>query len=361
MVGAVIVITLTISWSTYHPKHTADVKCDERLSAQKGDLVFFVVGDWGRNNDNQMRAVKLMDEVAGCLRPSTIISTGDNIYPNGLISRDDPQFMDKFACPYSTAFCDSKSLGLNSTNLRGIPWHAVLGNHDYGDTTPVEYTDRCDGKMKGRTVDDCDPECCASPHHQMSEHNPRLDSGVWDLRSTTHLLSLSKDLDLILIDTNPFISRYKEASWANLIGGISSQNTTLIKEQVEAALSASKAKLKFLVGHSPIISRGEHCPQGGGDCAETSSWLSPLIQKYKVHVYLSGHDHDLQHTLEDGVHYVVSGAGSDVRLGEFDPEDGNFWGRDDQGFVAVRVRDGRASLMFFTATEGLAYQVEVQV
>lgn len=60
MVGAVILVVLTFSWSAYHERKTADVKCDKRVEPQEGDLIFFVVGDWGRNNFNQMRAIQLM-------------------------------------------------------------------------------------------------------------------------------------------------------------------------------------------------------------------------------------------------------------------------------------------------------------
>lgn len=41
------------------------------------------VGDWGRqNNEDQAKAAKLMGDVAECMGPLFVISTGDNFYPS---------------------------------------------------------------------------------------------------------------------------------------------------------------------------------------------------------------------------------------------------------------------------------------
>ena len=37
--------------------------------------------------------------------------------------------------------------------------------------------------------------------------------------------------------------------------------------------------------------------------------LSPMLVKYKVAAYFSGHDHDMQHLNDSGVQYFLSGAG----------------------------------------------------
>ena len=38
--------------------------------------------------------------------------------------------------------------------------------------------------------------------------------------------------------------------------------------------------------------------------------VRPLLQKYNVDAYLSGHDHSLQHLAQNGVNYFVTGAGA---------------------------------------------------
>jgi tartrate-resistant acid phosphatase type 5 len=74
---------------------------------------------------------------------STVRRAGDNFYPNGLNTTDDALFQQSFMDVYTAP-------GLQ------VPWHAVLGNHDYGDG--YEY---CEW--------DADKEhCTRSPMHQVS-------------------------------------------------------------------------------------------------------------------------------------------------------------------------------------------------
>lgn len=49
------------------------------------------VGDWGRAGAaGQMEVARRMTQVADCLHPSFVVSTGDNFYPSGLSSSHDP-------------------------------------------------------------------------------------------------------------------------------------------------------------------------------------------------------------------------------------------------------------------------------
>ena len=73
------------------PSPQLDYVCPRTYDASKTDLVFFVVGDWGRaGNDNQRRTARLMADVAGCMPPAFVVSTGDNFYPSGRRGREGP-------------------------------------------------------------------------------------------------------------------------------------------------------------------------------------------------------------------------------------------------------------------------------
>ena len=84
--------------------------------------------------------------------------------------------------------------------------------------------------------------------------------------------------------------------------------------------------------------------------------------------YLNGHDHDLQliQAPGDPVTYVVSGAGSDIRPGEFDglPADQVVSApflADDQGFVAATLAGATLSLYFYVSQMPTpAYYVKIQ-
>lgn len=61
----------------------------------------------------------------------------------------------------------------------------------------------------------------------------------------------------------------------------------------------------LVVGHYPIYSAGDHC-----DNSDLITYIKPLLHKYKVHAYISGHDHISEHLQVDGMEYFVAGAGS---------------------------------------------------
>ena len=73
----------------------------------------------------------------------------------------------------------------------------------------------------------------------------------------------------------------------------------------KAALAASTAQWKIVVGHHPIYSGGDH-----GDTPELIENILPLLHEHKVQAYFNGHDHDLQHLVAGEVNLFDSGAGS---------------------------------------------------
>lgn len=85
-------------------------------------------------------------------------------------------------------------------------------------------------------------------------------------------------------------------------------DTTLLSlaqtEWLRRALDDSRARWKIVFGHHPIASDGWH-----GDEAALRAILLPVLRG-RAHVYVCGHDHDLQHLRpEDGVHFLVTGGG----------------------------------------------------
>jgi hypothetical protein len=73
---------------------------------------------------------------------------------------------------------------------------------------------------------------------------------------------------------------------------------------LDGELKKSTAKWKFVYGHHPIYSDGEH-----GDSQILIQKLLPFLRN-RVDVYIVGHDHILNHIKpEAGVHFFVSGGG----------------------------------------------------
>jgi phosphodiesterase/alkaline phosphatase D-like protein len=70
-------------------------------------------------------------------------------------------------------------------------------------------------------------------------------------------------------------------------------------------LAATTQPWKLVALHKPPYSSGAH-----GSEASVREILVPVFREQKVHLVLSGHDHDYERSYKtDGVHYIVSGGG----------------------------------------------------
>ncbi len=89
---------------------------------------------------------------------------------------------------------------------------------------------------------------------------------------------------------------------------------TMSDEQWEAQLAWLEAELRkplhtpylAVMAHHPVYSDGPH----GDNPVLIGDW-DPLLRKYNVHLYLAGHDHDMQHLEFEGhpTSFFLSGGG----------------------------------------------------
>ncbi|HZP66068.1 MAG TPA: tartrate-resistant acid phosphatase type 5 family protein [Rudaea sp.] len=229
-------------------------------------LNFIVVGDWGRFGSPPQRAVATqMARTAEALDAKFIISTGDNFYPNGVASVDDPQWQLSYEQVYTDYVLHND-------------WYVVLGNHDYhgNPQAEVDYT-----------------------HRSQRWHLPAR------YYTVQKRVDENTDAQFFFIDTTPFIADYRKRSDEYALDG------TDPKAQLawlEGGLAASHAQWKFVVGHHHIYSGAKR-----GTQAELESALVPLFKRYGVQAYIDGHEHDLQVIRrKDGkTTYLVSGTGAE--------------------------------------------------
>lgn len=81
------------------------------------------IGCQGSGDENQRKVAELLNEVAAEFPPVLVLFGGDNFYPDGAESPNDPCFEKKFHSTYNNP--DLK-------NICDIEKYVVLGNHDYG-------------------------------------------------------------------------------------------------------------------------------------------------------------------------------------------------------------------------------------
>jgi len=277
-----------------------DPEDSDKPDSKEKPLRFVVIGDWGRQGEyHQMQTAKQLAAVSDVFKPLFIVSTGDNFYPNGVVSTRDYNWISSFESIYteSSLYAD---------------WYPVLGNHDYkGDPqAEVDYS-----KVDRR----------------------------WNMpaRYYSKIIFIGKDSSqaalLIFFDSTPFLSEYYEGDEHHVRGqDTAAQRIWLEKTLAEAP---SYVKWKFAFAHHPMWT-------GGGrmkalETAEMKRIFRPIFEKYKVNVYFSGHDHNLQHIKPPGfTNYFVSGAGSETTKVIVHPEGGKF-AKSVNGFLTVSVYSNR--------------------
>lgn len=226
-------------------------------------LNFLAIGDWGRNGEyNQAELAKQMGVFAKEHATDFILSVGDNIYPKGVISEMDPAWH----YSYEDVF---------TAHSLQVDWFAILGNHDY-------YSDP-DAQIRYSKV-----------------------SRRWNMpaRYYTKEVSLGDKngkVLFVMIDTQP------------IIYSIDDQHPAQQLEWLDKTLQNASAdvKWKIVVGHHPCYTVGPRIKNY--DTLAIRKVLAPIFQKHKVDLYLSGHDHSLQHSKpDDFTHQFISGAGSEL-------------------------------------------------
>lgn len=225
-------------------------------------LNFIAVGDWGRSGEyHQAGVAKQMGEWAAAKPNNFVISVGDNFYPRGVVSEHDPLWHYSYENVYTahSLQCD---------------WYPILGNHDYGS----------------------DPDAQVR-YSQVSRR--------WNMPARYYAkeVKLGRSADKVLfvfIDTNPF-ARDEAEETAKQMEWI---NQTL-------AQASADVKWKIVVGHHPYYTVGPRIKNY--DTLAVRKILSSTLERHKVDIYLSGHDHSLQHLKPEGfTHQFISGAGSEL-------------------------------------------------
>jgi hypothetical protein len=218
---------------------------------------------------------------------------GDNFYDNGVADTGDAQWGPKFEQPY------------DRPGLNGLPFYAVLGNHDHGPSSNGVRQAQIDYSLL--PVGD-------GPGTRMTDkwHMP---ASYYDVRVG--------DVHLFGIDTVDFTSDDQA-------------------RDMSARVAASDATWKIVFGHHPRYTSGVHASDN--QSIGTSGMFAMQQAIYcGADMYMSGHDHDLEF-IDKGrdescpnTYFPISGAGSKTRK------------------VTSPVATERGQLFFTDAIEGFAY------
>lgn len=251
-------------------------------------LEFIVLGDQGKGDDQAVYVAELIDAYAAKNPISAVIGTGDNFYPDGVTSLKDPKWSTHFEEIYDLPNID-------------FPFYMTMGNHDHRGSwqAQVNYS-----------------------AHSVRWHMPGL------YYRHTHCLPSGVCVDFFAIDT--YIAFYTS---------VNARQFDWLEEQ----LSASKARWKVVYGHHPLMSNGIY-----GNDAFLMRKLLPLLSKYNVQLYLSGHEHHLEFMKPVANTWcMVSGAGSSLRTSWCGSN--TLYNSTSLGFFALRFYDNVARVVAITS------------
>lgn len=199
-------------------------------------LHWLATADSGSGDRHQLAVGAAMGALHGRDPADLVILGGDNIYNEGEMSR----VVAAFERPYRELL------------RAGVPFHAVLGNHDI------------------RT---------SNGSGQLAYRGFGMGGRWYALRRGP--------VEFFLIDTNGNAAWQHQMPW------------------LKRSLAASNAPWKVVVGHHPIYSSGFY----GNDRAAIAR-LTPLFRRHGVQLYINGHDHNYERSRPiDGTTYLTVGNG----------------------------------------------------
>ena len=206
-----------------------------RLAA--ASVRFFAFGDGGTGGPDQYRVAAAVEKKCAASGCDFGVLLGDNVYPDGVTSVDDPQWKSKFEEPYA---------GLLA---RGIPFYAVLGNHDYADGADLGRGAFQVAYSAGH------PQWRMPAEHYTFEQGPAR---------------------FIALDTQKIVANDRESAGAQ-------------SAMVEQALKGTSGSWVIGLGHHPYLSNGVN----GNAGRLLSEFLEDRLCR-GADLYLAGHDHNLQ-------------------------------------------------------------------
>ena len=272
-------------------------------------LHLLALGDFGTSGADQLAVAAAMRRHCRTHRitPGALLMLGDNIYSTATdgFSTTSDRWRDSFEDVYPSA------------DFPGPCW-AVLGNHDYrdnpgGDAVQLAYARRPGTRWR------------------MPAKWYRFDLGPAAAPLAT-VIALDSNLPS---GTGGFLDRFRKHRV--------SLTETEAAEQLawlERELESPRAPFTFVMAHHPLYSEGKH-----GDSGRLIGDWGPLFQRHRVHAYLCGHDHDLQHLELDGLFtsFILSGGGG-ARTRSLRTDRHMPFGREAHGFTHIQL--SRDSVVF---------------
>eukprot|EP01125_Pyxidicula_operculata_P004352 TRINITY_DN1664_c0_g1_i3.p1 TRINITY_DN1664_c0_g1~~TRINITY_DN1664_c0_g1_i3.p1 ORF type:complete len:664 (-),score=92.60 TRINITY_DN1664_c0_g1_i3:623-2614(-) len=241
-----------------------------------GKLNFVTIGDWGGvevfpyTTYIQTRVAPSIAKIAAQVNSSFVISLGDNFYTFGVKSSTDTRWRDTWENVFTHESLQT-------------PWYSIAGNHDwYGNVyAQLDYS-----KLPS----------------QMGKKQWLFPTLSYDI--VKPIPGTDRTVHFIFVDT------FHMTTESHGSVPVNAAHAKYTLDWLNYTLFYSTSHWKFIMTHYPMYSCSSHGPN-----AEIQSKLGPILDKYKIDLYMTGHDHNQQHltitnTPSNTVthHFVIGGG-----------------------------------------------------
>lgn len=259
-----------------------NVRTQAQGPAASGALNFLCIGDFGTGGADQKKVAAAMQAfiAKNAIKPDALWLLGDNFYskdkaPEGFTTAS-PRWKNEIEDMYPASVFPG-------------PMHAVLGNHDYHDNAGGQDVQLAYAKKSGVR---------------------------WHLPAKWYRLDLGPVTFLCLDSNLPSVSGAKDKKSGKPRASMTAAGEAEQLAWFKAELAKPRAPFTIVAAHHPLYSNGDH-----GDTKPLIEQWDGLLQQHRVHAYICGHDHDLQHLeMEDRFtsHILSGGGGAKTRPLETD-------------------------------------------
>jgi len=181
--------------SAYTNHYDGDNPLAIRASANRSDNYFLIIGDWGKAGGPGPCQSAVAEKMKRYVREQRragkellfVATVGDNFFWGGV---GEDSWRRQWAEPY----------GANDPGspLHGVPWLAVLGDHDYGDSDPYAL---CPGARPLRVIGG-QPYAGRQLNGDRNPSRPAYTERFWLPDYNYHYSIPEADLEVIALDTN---------------------------------------------------------------------------------------------------------------------------------------------------------------
>jgi tartrate-resistant acid phosphatase type 5 len=254
-------------------------------------LVFAAIGDFGTGVRRPSTDHRRQRELASALEAAVgregirlVLTTGDNIYagrsllgiPVGATGDEDDDWFFTFFQPYRYV-------------VNRIPFYPCIGNHDGNET---EVNDDRDQIMDNFYL-------AERLLGEEAAGRASIGPGLF------YRFRYGSRIELVCLDTSRRFLLFGERFFRH------ANHAPFLAAAFPERDGADAPRWRIAFAHHPPYCAGPMW----GNSRSSIEHLVPLYRRSGVKIVLSGHEHNFQHALVDGIHYFVTGGGGKVRPG----------------------------------------------